>query len=162
MKITTTLLMIVIAMGAHFLQSVPQPQSNEGPKWQRVDQLCGDVELAAPTKKTIAVNGKTETRQYVTEVRNAEVALYRGAATDKACCGSAVPMARTLSARSGQFEFSSFQRGLYWLAVRKGSFSGAIPLQLTDDFSLKSCHAPSTERRFVVDSQPPTVETRIH
>jgi hypothetical protein len=142
-------------------ETVPQLRSDTEVKWQTVDQLCGDVELAAPTKKTIVVNGKTETRLYVTQMRNAEVTLYKGAARDKACCGSAAPLARALSGRSGQFEFSGFQRGLYWLAVQKGSFSGAIPLQLTDDFNTKSCREPSTARSFIVDAQPPTVETRI-
>lgn len=161
MKLMISLSIIAIAIWVHFPQGGPQPQSSEGPKWQRVDQLCGKVELAAPTKKSIVVNGRTEIRLYSTPVKNAELILYQGAATDKACCGSSAPIARTRSNNFGAFEFSGFQRGLYWLKVENGKLDGAIPLQLTDDFSAKSCRAPSTERRFVVDAQPPTVETRI-
>ena len=162
MKLIITLSVVAIAIWVHSLQNVSQPQSNEGPKWQRVDQLCGEVELAAPTKKSIVVKGKTEVRLYTTRVKNAEVILYPGTATDKTCCGSSAPVARTRSNNFGSFEFSGFHRGLYWLKVTNGNVNGAIPLQLTDDFSAKSCHAPSTQRGFVVDAQPPTVETRIH
>ena len=161
MRLTIAVPLIALAVGFSSAQSMQQAEST-GVKWQKVDQICGDVELAASTKKTIVVNGKKETRLYVTQFRNAELTLYRGAATDKACCGSGVALAQTQSGRFGHFEFSGVQRGLYWLAVRKGSFSGAIPLQLTDDFSPKWCHSPSTDRGFIVDAQPPTVETRIH
>jgi hypothetical protein len=130
-------------------------------KWQSVDQLCGQVELSTPTKKIIVVNGKKETRLYATHVKNAEVMLYRATMDDKACCGTTAPMARTHSGRFGGFEFSGVQEGLYWLRVTKGSFAGAIPLRLTTDFDAKSCHAPSTIRSFIVDAQPPTVETMI-
>jgi hypothetical protein len=162
MKLGPTLLTIAIAMWVRSLQGVPQPQSSEGPKWQKVDQLCGEVELAGPTKKSIVVNGKTEVRLYSTPVRNAEVALYRATATDKTCCAGSAPVARTRSNKIGVFEFSGFRRGLYWLKVRNGHVEGAIPLRLTDDFRAESCHAPSVERTFVVDARPPTVETRIH
>jgi hypothetical protein len=155
----TTLSVIAIAM---WVQNVPQPLSNEGPKWQRVDQLCGEVELEAPTKKSIVVNGNAEIRLYSTPVRNAEVILYQGTTTDKTCCGSSAPVARTRSNNFGTFEFSGVHRGLYWLKVKNARVNGAIPLQLTDDFSAKSCHAPSTARSFIVDGHPPTVETRIH
>src|SRR5712672_809478 len=78
MKLIITLSVAAIAIWVHSLQNVSQSQSNEGPKWQRVDQLCGEVELAAPTKKSIVVNGKTEVRLYTTRVKNAEVILYPG------------------------------------------------------------------------------------
>jgi len=45
-------------------QAVTQFLSNSEVKWQSVDQLCGQVELSGPTKKTIVVNGKRETRLY--------------------------------------------------------------------------------------------------
>jgi hypothetical protein len=153
--------MVALQMQSSSAQSLPQTKSDGEVKWQNVDQLCGQVELAAPTKKTIVVNGKKETRLYNTPLKNAEVILYRGTATDKTCCGSLTPVARTRSGKLGEFDFSGFQRGLYWLQVREVSFVGAIPLKLTEDFSAKSCHAPSTYRAFIVDAQPPTVETLI-
>jgi hypothetical protein len=161
MKLITTLPTIAIAMLFPSLQGGSHPQSIEGPKWQGVDQLCGEVLLAAPTNKSIVVNGKPEIRLYSTPVKNAELTLYRATATDKTCCGSPAPAARTRSNNFGKFEFLGFHRGLYWLKVKNGNVNGAIPLQLTDEFSAKSCRAPEVERRFVVDAQPPTVETRI-
>jgi hypothetical protein len=161
MKLTVWLLTIAIAIWISSRQAESSPQSNDGPKWQRVDQLCGELELAAPTKKSIVVNGKTEIRLYSTPVRNAEVILYHATAADKTCCTSA-PLARTRSTKFGAFEFSGYIRGLYWLKIEAGTVNGAIPLQLTDDFNAKFCHAPSTSRSFIVDARPPTVETRIH
>jgi hypothetical protein len=162
MKLTTTLSTIAIALWVHSLQGVPPPQSTDEPKWQKVDQLCGELELAAPTQKSIVVNGKAEIRLYSTPVKNAEVILYNGTATDKTCCGTSAPVARTRSTKFGAFEFSGFRRGLYWLRVETRNVNGVIPLQLTNDFSAKLCHAPSTSRSFIVDAQPPTVETTIH
>jgi len=138
-----------------------QLQSAIEVNWQSVDQFCGLVELSAPTKKTIVVDGKTETRLYATHIKNAELVLYEATTSDKACCGPTAPVARTRSGRFGEFHFSGVQKGLYWLQVTKGSFTGAIPLRLTNDFDAKRCHAPSTIRRFIVDAQPPTVETLI-
>jgi hypothetical protein len=161
MKLTVPLLAIAIAMWVHSARGVPQAQSNGSPKWQRVDQLCGHVQLAAPSKKTVVVNGKTEVRLYSAPAKNADVALYQRSVTDKTCCGSSTALARTRSNNVGAFELSGFHRGLYWLEVKNGNVSGAIALELTDDFSAKSCHAPEVERTFVVDAQPPTVETRI-
>jgi hypothetical protein len=91
-------------------------------KWQSVDQLCGQVELSTPTKKIIVVNGRKETRLYATHVDNAEVTLYRATMRDKACCGTAAPMARAHSGRFGGFEFSGVQEGLYWLRGNKRQF----------------------------------------
>jgi hypothetical protein len=162
MKLTRWLPTIAIAIWVSSPQGVPPPQSNDGPKWQKVDQLCGELELAAPTKKSIVVNGKTEIRLYSTPVKNAEVILYNARASDKACCGNSAPLARTRSTKVGAFEFPGLSHGLYWLKVEAGNVNGAIPLQLTDDFNAKFCHAPSTTRTFIVDAQPPTVETRIH
>ncbi len=151
---------LVTVMG--FSQSTPHPQSDSEPKWQKVDQVCGELEFATPTKKTIVVDGKTEARLYATPVKDAEVILYRASALDKTCCGSTAPVASTRSNRFGAFKFSGCPRGLYWLRVKRGSFTGAIPLRVTDDFNGKSCRDPSVGRSFVVDAQPPRVETRIY
>lgn len=154
--------MVTIVMGTHFLHSVPQSQSNEGPEWQKVDQLCGEVELAAPTEKSMVASGKTEIRLASTPVKNAEVVLYRGTTTDKTCCGSSAPLARTRSSRLGGFELLGFKRGLYWLHVKRGSINATIPIQLTEDFAPQSCHDASVGRFFTVDAQPPNVVTRIY
>lgn len=92
------------------LQGAPPPQSGGQANSQKVDQLCGDLKLVAPTKKTIVIDGKTEVRLYETPMDNAEVILYRGNALDKTCCGSAGPAASTRSNRFGRFEFSGFSR----------------------------------------------------
>jgi hypothetical protein len=153
-----------VALGAvvGLLQSAPPPSSDNEPQWQKVDQLCGDLEFATPKEKTIVVNGKTETRLYANRVKEAEVIVYRGTASDKTCCADATPASRTRSNKIGEFEFSGFQNGWYWLRVRKGDFSATIPLHTTSDFDAKSCRDRSVGRIFAVDAQPPKVQTRIY
>lgn len=155
-------LMMAIVSLMGLPQGAPPSQSGEQANWQKVDQLCGDLKLVAPTKKTIVIDGKREVRLYETLVEYAEVFVYRGNALDKTCCGSAGPVASTRSNRFGRFEFSGFPRGLYWLQVKKANFAGAIPLRVTDDFNAKGCQARYIGRKFILDAQPPRVETRIY
>lgn len=162
MRLDAPLLMIALTFGVHSLRKTPHAHLDEHPVWQTVDQLCGDLELAAPTRKSIVVGGKKEIRLYSTPVRNAEVVLYQASATDKTCCGSSMPVARTRSTKYGRFELSGVRHGWYWLRIIKGEFRATIPLHVTNDFDAKSCHDPSAGRIFTVDSQPPKVKTYIY
>lgn len=162
MRLTFAVPAVALAIVVGLLQSAPHPTSDNEPQWQKVDQLCGDLEFATPKKKTIVVNGKTEMRLYANPVKDAEVILYRGTTLDKTCCADATPASRTRSSKFGDFEFSGFQNGWYWLRVNKGDFSATIPLHITSDFDAKSCHARSVRRIFTVDAQPPKVQTRIY
>lgn len=145
--------------------AVSQAASKAGatgePQWQNVDQLCGQLELATPTKRTIVVNGKRKENSYVTYVKDADVVLYRGTHSDKVCCDSSERLARSRSRQFGAFEFSGFEPGLYWLQLKKGSLKGAIPLRVTDKFNARACRAPEIGRSFVVDSDPPVVQVRV-
>ena len=161
MKPSLVILTLVLAVGAALSQPTPWSGSTGEPQWQKVDQLCGQLELATPTKKTLIVNGKREERSYVTYLDDAEVSLYRGTRSDKECCGSEKPVAQTRSKRFGAFELLGLQRGLYWLQVKRGTLKGAIPLLVTDDFNAQRCRAPEVGRSFVVDSKPPATQVRI-
>jgi hypothetical protein len=161
MKPPLVILTLVLAVGAALSQPAPWSGSAGEPQWQKVDQLCGQLELATPTKKTIVVNGKREERSYVTYVHDAEVSLYRGTHSDKECCGSEKPVAQTHSKRFGAFELLGLQHGLYWLQVKKGTLNGEIPLLVTDDFNARTCRAPEVGRSFVVNSKPPATRVRI-
>src|SRR5262249_34507407 len=127
------------------------------------DQLCGTLEFAMPTKKTIrTADGKTETRLYENVLKDADVALYKGAPSDENCCRGKTPAAHAKSNKFGKFELPGYQSGWYWLRVESANFSTTIPLHVTKDFDDKSCHAPSVGRILTVDAQPPKVETRIY
>jgi hypothetical protein len=153
---------VALATVMGLLQSKAHPPDDNEPQWQKVDQLCGDLEFATPKGKNIVVNGKTETNLYASPVKDAEVILYRGTALDKTCCADATRATRTRSNKFGKFEFSGFQSGWYWLRVNYGKLSATMPLEVTRDFDAKSCRDRSVGRIFTVDAQPPRVETRIY
>src|SRR2546421_3927644 len=142
MRLIVAVPAISLVMVMTFAQSA-RPQSDSEPKWQKVDQLCGQLDFARPTKKTIVVGGKKEERLYASPMKDAEVILHRGNSSDKACCGSNTALASTRSNKFGAFKFSGFPRGLYWLQVKRGNFTGAMPLRVTDDFNGKVCRDPS-------------------
>jgi len=108
------------------------------------------------------VDGKTETRLYPNVLKDAEVTLYKGTASDENCCGGKTPAGRTKSNKLGRFELSGFQGGWYWVHIETNDFNTAIPLHVTSDLNDKSCHDRSVGRIFTVDAQPPRVETRIY
>jgi len=136
-----------------------QTESN----WQSVDQLCGTLEFAAPKTKTITMaDGKTETRLYANVLKDADIALYRGAASDENCCAEKTPAGRTKSTKFGRFELSGFQSDWYWLHIQSNNFSATLPLHVTSDFDENSCHDRSVGRIFTVDARPPKVEIRIY
>jgi len=157
MKLTLPTFALATAFG--LLQSVPPHYGDT--QWQSVDQICGHLEFGTPKKTTIVVNGKTETRLNANPLKDADVIVYRGTASDKICCADAAPASHTHSNKFGQFEFSGFQNGWYWLRVKKGGFSATMPLHVTRDFDPKSCRDRSVDRIFTVDAQPPNVQTRI-
>ena len=145
-----------------FSQSRPPSQHN-ATEWKDVDQLCGILKFARPKKKTITtVDGKTETRLYANVLKDAEVTLYKGSASDENCCGGKIPAGRTKSNQLGRFELPGFQGGWYWVRIETDDFSTTIPLHVTSDFNDKTCHDPSVGRILTVDAVPPKVETRIY
>ena len=162
MRPTLAVPTVALATLMGLLRSTPHPPNDNEQQWKKVDQLCGNLEFATPKKETIVVNGKTEVRLYANPVKDADVILYRGTASDKTCCADATRATRTRSNKFGKFEFSGFQSGWYWLRVNKADFSATIPLHVTRDFDAKSCRDRSVGRIFFVDAQPPKVETRIY
>ncbi len=157
-----TIATLILAAGTAFSQAETTPAGTAQPQWQKVDQLCGQLEITKPTIKTIIVNGKRQERSYETYLNDAEVHLYRGADLDTARSGVGKPLAHTRSLRFGAFELPGFEHGLYWLEVKKGNLRSEIPLLVKEDFNARKCHAPEVGRIFVVDSKPPTVQVRIY
>ena len=129
-------------------------------EWQDIDQLCGELQLEAPGKKTIVVDGKTESRLYTAYVEEATIALYPATAAEKECCDG-TPIATTRSRNYGAFEFKSVRPGYYWLRVQKNAFVRLIPIHLRSVFNQKVCYDSSVRRSVVVDATPPKIETRI-
>lgn len=153
----------IAAKMKHVAANFKGEQKRNPPPWQSVDQLCGVLEFATPKKKTITeTDGKTETRLYANVLKDAKVALYMGTASDEGCCEGKTPAGNTTSDKRGWFELSGFQSGWYWLYIESNNFSTTIPLHITSDFNVNSCHARSVGRIFTVDSKPPKVETRIY
>ena len=157
--IATLALVGIIAFG----QNPPASRRPDPPQWQNVDQLCGVLEFATPKKKTITTaDGKTEARLYANVLKDADVALYRGTASDQNCCAARTPTGHAKSNKFGRFELLGFQTGWYWLHIQSNNFNAMLPLHVTRDFNEKSCHDRSVGRIFTVDAQPPKVETRIY
>jgi hypothetical protein len=59
------LMMFAALVGALFPQAASNPKSDVQTQWQTTDQLCGQLELVAPKKKRIIVNGKSELHLYI-------------------------------------------------------------------------------------------------
>ncbi|PYY08086.1 MAG: hypothetical protein DMG61_24205 [Acidobacteria bacterium] len=150
----------VFASSALLLQLAPKANSDVQPQWQTIDQLCGQLELAAPKKKRIIVNGKAELRLYTAYLETATMTLYPAISRDKQCCDGK-PIATTQSRKHGAFEFEGVQPGAYWLRVQKNELTCLIPIRITHDFDRKACQCPSVGRSIVVDSSPPKIKTRI-
>ena len=109
MKALFTISVIFLAVGNPFQQVESNSPGPAQLEWQKVDQLCGQLELTKPTNKTIIVNGKREGRPYETYLNDAEVLLHRGTSSDTHCCGSGKPLAHTRSKRFGTFELPGFE-----------------------------------------------------
>jgi hypothetical protein len=58
-------MMFAALVGALFPQAASNPKSDVQTQWQTTDQLCGQLELVAPKKKRIIVNGKSELHLYI-------------------------------------------------------------------------------------------------
>jgi len=140
--------------------SAPVSKATDDIQWQDVDQLCGQLQLKFPEKRTILVDGRTESRLYSAYLQNATVIVYPAANANKGCCG-AKSIATTHSRKYGEFEFKGLAPGYYWLQVQKDAETRVIPVHLNRNFSEKSCSDSSVRRSFVVDSNPPKIETRI-
>jgi hypothetical protein len=154
---------MIVLTAAAFCESPPATEQGNAAQWQNIDQLCGTLEFATPNKKaTRTPDGKTETRLSANVLKDADVALYKGAPSDETCCRGKTPAAHRKSNALGKFEVPGYQSGWYWLCVESTNFSTMIPLHVTKDFDDMSCHDRSVGRIFTVDAQPPKVETRIY
>jgi hypothetical protein len=142
------------------LLSLPASNADEKVQWQDVDQLCGQLQLEAPEKKTIIVDGKREFRLYTAYLQDATITLYPATYAEKRCCAT-VPAATAQSRKYGAFEFKAVQPGYYWLRVQNNGLTRLIPVHVTSTFSETSCSDSSVCRSFVVDTTPPKIETRI-
>jgi hypothetical protein len=138
----------------------PASKADEQVQWQDVDQLCGQLQLEAAEKRTIVVDGRTESRLYTAYLPGATVTLYPATKAEKECC-AAGPIATAVSRKYGAFEFKGVQPGYYWLRVQKNGVMQVIPVHLKSTFSKTSCSDSSLRRSFVVDASPPKIETRI-
>jgi hypothetical protein len=154
------LVVSVLATCSVFAQGPETQQAEPGPRWQRIDQLCGQLELAAPIQKQLLVGGEREARMYVSHVEHASMALFRAVADESRCCRSE-PIDVAQSGQYGSFRFEGVRKGRYWLRVRKDAFEYFIPLEVTADFDARTCRDVSVGRSIVVDSKPPRVEVRI-
>jgi hypothetical protein len=156
------LLLSVLGLALFFASSATAVAGNSGKKveWQDVDQLCGQLQLEAPQRKKIIVEGRTELRLYTAYLEAATVALYPATPGEKDCCTGG-PMATTRSRSYGVFEFEGVQPGYYWLRVHRNGLTRLIPVHVTNAFDNKACHDSSVRRSVVVDSTPPKIQTRI-
>ena len=137
------------------------PEKKHDPTlWQSIDQLCGQLELAAPRKKQIIVNGKTETHLYAAYIEGATLTLYPAKPNSQECCDTK-PTAITRSRRYGAFEFQDVEPGTYWLRVEQTERVYLIPVRVTDKFHPKLCHATYVGRSVFVDADPPRIQVRI-
>ena len=101
--------------------------------------MCGQLELAAPKKKHIIVNGKSEERLYTAYLEGAAVALYLGKSTEEGCCAAHISMAHS--------RFEGVQPGAYWLRVEKNQLIRLIPVRVTNEFrALKISPASAANR----------------
>lgn len=158
--VSNRFVMFAVLVGALFSQAAPNSKSDVQTQWQTTDQLCGQLELVAPRKKRIVVDGKSELRLYIAYLENARVTLYPARSLGEECC-EAKPIATAQSRKNGAFEFEGLRPGTYWLRVQKNEVLHLIPVRVTNEFDKKACHDPSVGRSFVVDSSPPKIETRI-
>jgi hypothetical protein len=88
-------------------------QTVDPEKWNTVERMCGIVERVEeiPIKGTPSLF--TEKRQ---PIKKADVRVYRRE-NDAPCCGSSMPLAETLTNRSGVFMFKGSAPGSYWVVV---------------------------------------------
>lgn len=140
--------------------STPTSNAEEKLQWQDIDQLCGQLQFESPQKKIIIVDGKSELRLYTAYLQDALVTLYPATSAKKECC-AATPMATAQSRKYGAFEFKGVEPGYYWLRVQKNGVMRVIPVHVTKAFETKACYDPAVRRSIVVDSTPPTIQTRI-
>jgi len=142
------------------LLSISASKADEKVGWQDVDQLCGQLQLETSKKKTIVVDGKTESRLYTAYLEDATITLYPATSDERECCaGNPIPTAR--SRKDGAFEFKGVQPGYYWLRVQKNGLERLIPVHVRSTFNEKACYDSSVRRSVVVDATPPKIETRI-
>ena len=131
-------------------------QQDSEPHWQKIDQLCGQLQFVTPKENVIGM----ESRFRVAYLMNADLSLYVASPKDNQCCGTKT-LATVQSDRYGSFRFRGIGSGNYWLRVQKDGKEYIVPLEVTADFNQKTCLDPSVARDVVVDSKPPSVQVRI-
>jgi hypothetical protein len=124
-----------------------QAESEAAPKWQTVDLQCGQLKVMRP-------RGLFESH-----LEYADVKLYPARRSQNECCRDS-PIATTKSGLYGAFELTRVKKGRYWLRVIKGKMSYTVPLNVTEDSNSQRCHVRGIGRIFILDSDPPKVETR--
>jgi hypothetical protein len=92
--------------------SIPVSKADEKVQWQGVDQLCGQLQLEAPRKKIIIVDGKTEPRLYTAYLPDATATLYPATYCRKGMLFRQ-PHSDRRSRKYGAFELRAFQPGYY-------------------------------------------------
>jgi hypothetical protein len=155
------LIAFITLVGCAKLSQVPPTrESRDQTPWQVMDQLCGQLEWAAPKTKQVVVGGKAESRSYTVYLEGATMSQYPATSSEKECC-DAKPMATVRSRKYGAFEFEGVPHGVYWLRVQKNELNRLIPVRITHDFDVKACRDPSVGRSVLADSNPPKIEIRI-
>jgi len=130
--------------------------------WQDIGQICGRVSSTVSTKKTIrTVDGKVEVREYETPIRLVHLTVYKAENQTSTCCSQRGLLGETVSGRHGEFRFSGYAAGYYWLVVHLRDGDVNIPVR-TGKYDKSGCEDKSVHRIIFVDATPfPKVEVRI-
>jgi hypothetical protein len=105
----TTTLLVFTAM---LLFSWP-PQAPDIDRAPTLDRLCGKLVRSEP----IALKGRFNTTSVQqTALSKTELQLYKRQ-QDAICCENMHPIAKTISAGAGLFEFNKIAAGAYWVVV---------------------------------------------
>ncbi|MGH9777411.1 MAG: hypothetical protein ACRD5I_03275 [Candidatus Acidiferrales bacterium] len=142
----------------------PPPLPVESIYWQRMNQLCGEVQLGVATMKVIRTQeGKIEERLYETPLPNAKIVLYKAVDLNTACCNKAQRIGETVSNRYGRFEFHGNPAGHYWLVVYMKDREVHVPV-IAEAYKQENCEeVPYASTIITVDSMPyPKVEMFLH
>jgi len=159
---TTWWLRIVAASGLLLAWcSGPTVAENEI-HWQDIGQVCGRVSSIVSTKKAIhTADGKVEVREYETPIRLTHLTVYKAENQTSQCCTQAALFGETVSGRQGEFGFTGYAAGYYWLVVHLKDGDVNIPVR-TGKYDKSRCKDRSVHRVVFVDATPfPKVEVRI-
>jgi len=101
----------ILLVGLLLSASVPQAADTE--KWNTVGRMCGKLEWI----EEIPVNRKgTEFQEKSRPLKKVEIRLYRRG-NESSCCGTGLPVARSITNGRGEFDFKDLVPGSYWMVV---------------------------------------------